>query len=225
MDSGDEEAITNCAPPAGKKPSVESVSTEKKLTVKQIERREKRSNRMRLSSLLCLWDFSCIDTKFYKLNPNRPCGYQTGSGKAWGSRIHVSGISKDDHFTYVEATLVNDWSKIINYLLTKQDTDQKRLAFLDRLIKNYPYFVSCTATKVLPEIVALARSGRYNERPFNFPNPSDIDGYWLQEVTARGLTNVGTEFTLERKKAVFRAIVAAIQEKLGKNMKNNGGSD
>ena len=103
--------------------------------------------------------------------------------------------------------------------MTRYDSFDEKLVCLSELKVEPPNYSKFRETSVPSDVVKVSKLRR--ARKFNFPNPSVVDDEWLREKDERQLQGVGEEFTLERKKEVFVAVVDAIIKKIKKDMEKS----
>lgn len=120
------------------------------------------------------------------------------------------------NLTVVESGAAGDLFVRVNHDLKDYDSFDEKLVCLSELKVEPPNYSKFRETSVPSDVVKVSKLRR--ARKFNFPNPSVVDDEWLREKDERQLQGVGEEFTLERKKEVFVAVVDAIIKKIKKDM-------
>ena len=137
-------------------------------------------------------------------------GNKAGCSDLFSKQVSV-GIAAGQSLNMTKSALVNNFASQINYKARKLESDEQKISYLNDILKTPPAFVACKDVKVRKRIRRYYKS---NPRSFNFKNPSNVDAVWKEELQERELESVDTEFTYERKNAIFRAIVNDIINKL-----------
>ena len=157
-------------------------------------------------------NYSAIEIIESKLKHNHIRGLKAG-GKSWIGKIAIKEVDGTS-LMLTEAALVNDFCYQLDFILSWKKTKDERIADCEMMLRTPPDIYNCSDTTISLPFVAFATSSRTGDQPFNFMNPSSTSAAWKKEVRKRKLTNVGDEFTDERKKAIVVECVRCILARL-----------
>ena len=154
--------------------------------------------------------FSGVELVHNKKKRDHVKCYKNGpAGPGWGGGKIT--LSKAGHKSLMgtEAAGGSDLLLHLNDdLLKQQATLHEKIAYLERLkSQDLPKYALFEAKSISGNIFH-AKSTKLTQ-PFNFVNPSTIHTTWLEEKASRRL-NGATEFSLQRKRELFLAVVDAV---------------
>lgn len=156
--------------------------------------------------------YSAIEIIESKLKHNHIRGIKAGA-KSWIGKIAIKEVD-ETALMLTEAALVNDFCYQLDFILSWKKTKDERIAHCEKMLRTPPAIYKSSKTTISLPFVAFATSSRTGDQPFNFMDPSSMNAAWKKEVRKRKLTNVGDEFTDERKKAIFVECVRCILARL-----------